>query len=133
MWLLKARMRLTFPEPVTLKRFFAPLCVFIFMGTPSFRRQNHRHGLAFEPPGTLDLADVGQLTGDSVEHELTKLGVRDLPTAEHHRDLDLVLFLEEPAGVPRLRFEVVIVDSGSELHFLKLDDDFETKTRHARR
>src|SRR5687768_3718341 len=30
MWLLKARIRFTFPDPVSLKRFFAPLWVFIF-------------------------------------------------------------------------------------------------------
>lgn len=30
MWLLNALRRRTFPEPVTEKRFLAPLCVFIF-------------------------------------------------------------------------------------------------------
>ena len=30
MWLLNALRRRTFPEAVTVKRFFAPLCVFIF-------------------------------------------------------------------------------------------------------
>ena len=30
MWLLNARMRFTFPDPVILKRFLAPLCDFIF-------------------------------------------------------------------------------------------------------
>jgi hypothetical protein len=30
MWLLNARIRFTFPDPVILKRFFAPLWVFIF-------------------------------------------------------------------------------------------------------
>src|SRR5687768_3986874 len=30
MWLLNALKRFTFPEPVVLKRFVAPLCVFIF-------------------------------------------------------------------------------------------------------
>ena len=30
MWLLKALRRLTFPDPVTLNRFLAPACVFIF-------------------------------------------------------------------------------------------------------
>ena len=30
MWLLNARRRLTFPDPVILKRFLAPLCDFIF-------------------------------------------------------------------------------------------------------
>src|SRR5689334_16525160 len=122
MWLLKARMRFTFPEPVTLKRFFAPLCVFIFMGTPSFRRQNHRHGFAFQPPCALDLADVLELLSDAVEHCLAELWMRDLPTAEHHRHLDLVLLLEEAPSVARLRVEVVVVDAGAELHFLQLDD-----------
>jgi len=37
MWLLNARMRFTLPEPVILKRFFAPLCVFIFGIADSFR------------------------------------------------------------------------------------------------
>src|SRR5690242_19492108 len=118
MWLLNARMRLTFPEPVTLKRFFAPLCVFIFMGTPSFRRHYHRHGFAFEPTCALDLADVGEVGGDTIEHRLAQLGVRDLSAAKHHRDLDLVLLLEKSAGMPSFRVEVMVVDAGSEFHFL---------------
>src|SRR5690242_20588134 len=122
MWLLKARMRLILPEPVTLKRFFAPLCVFIFMGTPSFRRQNHRHGFSFQAPRALDLADVREVLSDAVEHCLAELRMRDLPTTEHHRHLDLVLLLEESAGMPGLRIEVMVVDAGTELHFLQLDD-----------
>src|SRR5262245_7323526 len=35
MWLLKALYRRTFPVPVTLKRFFAPLWLFIFIATSS--------------------------------------------------------------------------------------------------
>jgi hypothetical protein len=35
MWLLYALRRRTFPDPVTEKRFFAPLCVFIFGMRPS--------------------------------------------------------------------------------------------------
>ena len=37
MWLLNALMRFTFPEPVILKRFLAPLCDFIFgIAVPSY-------------------------------------------------------------------------------------------------
>jgi hypothetical protein len=42
---LNALFRLTFPVPVTLNRFAAPLWVFIFgmLHDPLFRRENHRH------------------------------------------------------------------------------------------
>src|SRR5688572_4018611 len=79
MWLLKAFRRRTFPEPVTEKRFFAPLWVFIF-GTVTarlFRRENHRHGLAFELRFALDLGHIGELLGDAIDDFTTELRVRD--------------------------------------------------------
>src|SRR5947199_325210 len=72
--------------------------------------------------GTVDLADVGEVIRDTIEHGLSELRVCDLPAAEHHRHLDFVLLLEESARVARLRLEVVIIDARSELHFLELDD-----------
>src|SRR5688572_5852615 len=123
MWLLNAFRRRTFPVPVTEKRFFAPLWVFIF-GTVTarlFRRENHRHGLALELRLALDLGDVGELLSDAVDDFPTQLRVRDLPPAEHQRHLHLVAFLEKPAGVTRLRVEVVIVDARSVLHLLEVN------------
>src|SRR5581483_7576281 len=80
MWLLYALFFRTFPEPVTLKRFAAPLCVFIFMGviSPSFRCEDHGHVLPLELRIRLDLSDVGELGRDPVEHFLAQLRVRDL-------------------------------------------------------
>jgi|SRR5437868_12684944 len=83
MWLLKALILLSFPEPVILNRFLAPLCAFIFgiaiflyfdracarimisvvplttSRIPLFRRENHRHELPFELRVRLDLGDIG--------------------------------------------------------------------------
>jgi hypothetical protein len=98
MWLLKARMRFTFPEPVILKRFLAPLCDFIFgiaipfMSIPRLetrivifvplprspaprflafrllRREDHRHELSFELGIALDLRDVRELLSNPIHH-----------------------------------------------------------------
>ena len=106
-------MRFTLPVPVILKRFVAPLCVFIFgiarslylgvriivMDFPSSR------------PALSIFAMSASSTAHPIEHRLSELGVSDLPTTEHHGHLHLVLLLEEPARVPRLRVEVVIVDA----------------------
>src|SRR5687768_18543301 len=74
MWLLNAFRRRTFPVPVTEKRFFAPLWVFIFgiasspSSAPLLRRENHRHGLALEPRVRFDLRDRGELRGEPIDH-----------------------------------------------------------------
>src|SRR5688572_13432018 len=47
--------------------------------------------------------------------------MRDLPTAEHEGDLDLVALSQEAAGVARLRLEVVILDPGAVLDLLEMD------------
>src|SRR5687767_5099086 len=123
MWLLYALLRFTLPLPVTEKRFFAPLWVFIFGMTRarSFRRENHRHRLAFHFRIALDLRDVGEFGGDAVDHGLPQLGMRDLPTAEHEGDLDLVAFSQEATGVSCLRLEVVILDPRAVLDLLEMD------------
>src|SRR5688500_8505169 len=123
-WLLNAFRRRTFPVPVTEKRFFAPLWVFIFGTVPArlFRRENHGHRLAFEFRLALDLGDVGELLGDAIDDLAAELRVRDLPPAEHQRHLHLVAFLEEPPGVTRLRVEVVIIDARSVLHLFQVND-----------
>src|ERR1044071_6828210 len=70
MWLLKALFRFTLPLPVTEKRFLAPRWLFIFgiTRTRSFRRENHRHRLAFHFRVAFDLRHVGELCSDAVDH-----------------------------------------------------------------
>src|SRR5215207_3490762 len=126
MWLLNAFRRRTFPVPVTEKRFFAPLWVFIFGITRSrcralLRRENHGHRLPFHLRVALDLRDVRELGRHPVDDHPPELRVGDLSAAEHHGHLDLVPLLEEPAGVARLRLEVVLLDPRPVLHFLELD------------
>ncbi len=45
----------------------------------------------------------------------------DLPSSEHERHLHLVSFAQEAPSVARLGIEVVLIDAGTELHFLELD------------
>src|SRR5688500_8759986 len=124
MWLLLAFRRRIFPVPVTEKRFFAPLCVFILGIVQSclFWRKNHCELLAFELGRALDLGDVPQFGRDSIDHCHAQLRVRDLTPAEHQRDLDLVFLLQEPPRMPRFRREIMLVDAGAVLHFLELYD-----------
>lgn len=46
----------------------------------------------------------------------------DLTTAKHQGDLDLVALFKKTPGVARLRFEVVVINSRTVLHFLEMDD-----------
>src|SRR5215217_5986036 len=123
MWLLNAFERFTFPVPVTEKRFFAPRWLFIFgiTRTRSFRRENHRHRFAFHLRIALDLRDIREIGGDSVHYSPPQLRVCDLTTAKHESDLDLVALTEKPAGMARLRLEVVFLDPRAVLHFLEMD------------
>src|SRR6476659_11008635 len=84
MWLLKALFRFTLPVPVTEKRFLAPRWLFIFgiTRTRSFRRENHRHRLAFHLCFAFDLRDISEIGGDAVDHSPPQFRVRDLTTAE---------------------------------------------------
>src|SRR5512138_2611838 len=123
MWLLKALKRFTLPLPVTEKRFLAPRWLFIFgiTRTRSFRRENHRHRVAFHLFLALDLRDVREIVRDPVDYSLSQLRMGDLTTAEHESDLDLVTLSEEAAGMSRLRVEVVILDPGAVLDLLEMD------------
>src|SRR5688500_4559106 len=87
-----------------------------------FGRKNHCELLPFHLGRALDLGDVGQFGCDPVHHGHAQLRMRDLPPAEHQRDLHLVFLLEESPGVTRLRVEVVVVDARPVLHFLELND-----------
>src|SRR5688500_11945842 len=118
MWRLWAWPRFTSPRPVSLKRFRAPLWDFIFgivlrslVVRALLRRDDHRHQLSFQPARALDLSNVGELRGDAIQHGLSELRMRDLPTTEHHGHLHLVLLFQEPPRVSRLGLEIVLADA----------------------
>jgi hypothetical protein len=69
-----------------------------------------------------DLADIRQARRHPIEYRAAQLEVGDLPAAEHHRHLHLVAVTQELARVACLEVEIVVVDSGTVLHFLELDD-----------
>ena len=65
--------------------------------------------------------ELGQLVGQAVQDLLPALRMRDLASAEHDRDLDLVLVAEEALDVPLLGGVVVRRDLRAELD-LAYDD-----------
>jgi hypothetical protein len=63
-----------------------------------------------------------KLVGELVQQNLAKIRVRHFAPTEHHRHFDLVALLQELRGLPALRREIVIIDLGTNAHFLELDD-----------
>ena len=61
------------------------------------------------------IAELGELLGQAVEDHRPALGVGHLATAEHDRDLDLVLVLQEALDVTLLGRVVVLGDLRPEL------------------
>src|SRR3972149_268565 len=115
MWLLLAFHLFSFPEPVTLNLFAAPLWVFI-LGTlyllPSLRRYDHRDAVAFMPWCMLYVELSGEYLYELIEDLHAELGPDPLPAPEEHGDLGLVSVVQEPPYVPHLEFEVVVVYLG---------------------
>jgi nucleoside-diphosphate-sugar epimerase len=79
------------------------------------RAEHHGHVAAVEVGTLLDLGEVLELLGEALEDHLPALGVRDLATTEHDRDLDLVAALEEALDVALLRLVVADGDLRTEL------------------
>src|SRR5205085_7409478 len=105
-------MRRILPVPVTLKRRFTPLWVFILatslllrdrtgsldrltlrawrlIGLGSTRRQDHRHVAPFHTYGLLNRGHALELCVDLIEQVAADLRVRDLRRAGLHRDVEL--------------------------------------------
>src|SRR5207244_218698 len=128
MWLFIACRRSTLPVPVTLNRFFAPLCVFCF-GIVSrhprvlCRAQQHHHVPAVEERWRLDLTDLLDVLCQSHQKVAAPLRVRGLAPSEHDRDLDLRALVEEALDVALLRVVVVNADLRPELDLLDVDRD----------
>src|SRR5438270_2543019 len=79
-WLFIARRRRILPVPVTLNRFFAPLCVFcfgIFFDSRVLRRTQHHHHVApVEERRRLDRADLLDVVGEPQQQVPSALRVR---------------------------------------------------------
>src|SRR3954471_10903030 len=123
MWLWLACQRLSFPDPVVLKRFMAARLVFCFgICIRLFGCNHHRHVAALELGIGLDLAHISQICRHPVEHRLAQLQMRHLPATEHHGHLDLVAVAEELPRMAGLEIKVMVVDARTVLHFLELND-----------
>src|SRR6476660_2151990 len=114
------RRRSTLPGELSLNRFFAPLCVFIFgivfCNSRVLRRPEHHHHV---PPvlqrRRLDLADLLHVLGQPHQQVAAAFRVVLLTPAEHDRDLDLGALVEEALDMAFLGVVVVDSDLGSEL------------------
>src|SRR5439155_17360313 len=127
-WLFIARRRSSFPVPVTLNRFFAPLCVFVFgicfRNSRVLRRsQHHHHVPAVLQRRRFDLADLLHVLREPHQQIAPPLRVVLLAPPEHDRDLDLRTLIEEALDVALLRVVVVDPDLGPELDLLDVDLD----------
>ncbi len=107
MCLIPAFLLLTFPVPVILNLFAAPLFVFIFGIRSSFtwlgyyllklfllldRRDKHRHVAAFELGRGFDSGHVLELFGHALKHPHPEFRVRYLSALEDYEYLDLIPF-----------------------------------------
>ena len=125
-WLFIARRRRSFPAPVSLNRFFAPLCRFCF-GIVSFHSrvlrwpQHHHHVPPVLQRRRLDHAELLDVLGEPHQQVPPTLRVQLLAPPEHDRDLDLRPLVEEADDVALLGVVVVNADLRPELDLLDLD------------
>src|SRR5262245_44837522 len=88
---------------------------------PLFRRDHHGHLAAFHARVLLDLGDGVEIALDAHQHIHAELLVRELTTAEAHRDLHLVAFVDEALHAAHLDVVIVIVDARAQLDLFDLD------------
>src|SRR5437868_14464039 len=101
LWLFIACRRVSFPVPVSLNRFLAPLCVFclgiVFVYSRILRRpEQHDHVPSVEERRGFDLPDLLDVLRESHQEVPAAFRMGVLAPAEHDRDLDLPSLLQEP-------------------------------------
>ncbi len=84
------------------------------------RGKYHDEVATLELHGLIDLRDIGHLASKSVEHLPALILIGDLPSLEHNRRLHFVPFLDEPASMPSLEFEIMDVSVGMEPNLFDL-------------
>src|SRR5436190_13844155 len=117
------RRRSTLPVELSLNRFFAPLCVFVFgivfCNSRVLRRPEHHHHVApILQRRRLDLADLLHVLRQPHQEVAATFRVVLLPPAEHDRDLDLCALVEEALDMALLGVVVVDPDLRPELDLL---------------
>src|SRR5215210_889587 len=116
---------MSLPVPVTLKRFFVPLCVFVF-GISLYPRvlrwtQNHHHVATVEERLRFDLPDLLDVLRKPEQQIAAALRMGRLAAPEHDRHLDLGALVQEALDVSLLGVVVVYSDLRSELDLLDVD------------
>ena len=84
-------------------------------------RQQHAHVAPFLERRGLDHAESVEILEEPLQQRPAPLRVGLLTTAEHDRDLDLVVVLEEALDVALLRFVVVLGDLRPQLDLTNVD------------
>jgi len=126
---------MSLPVAVTLKRFFAPLCVFSFCSVTALtalpllhrlllakRVHEHNHRSAFEPRRRFDRPVRPQLIGELIQQAPADIRMRHLAPAEKHGQFHFVAGIEKLRGLAALCLEIMIVDLRPNPHFFQLDD-----------
>ena len=70
----------------------------------------------------LDFGEISQVHCYFIHHLAAQLRMGDLTTAKHQGDFNFVAFFQKTARVARFRFEVMVINSRTVFHFLKMDD-----------
>jgi len=63
-----------------------------------------------------------ELLGQLIQQTTPNVWVRHFPTAEEHRQFDLITRIKKTRGLTTLGFEVMIVNFRSDPHLFELDD-----------
>ena len=142
MWLEYARRPRSLPVAVFLKRFLAPEWLFIFGMANGVLKQSPgrgRYAAGCDSPAVLPGARImcmlrpscwgacsttamlAEVSEEPVEQRPAAFGVRLLAAAEHDRDLDLVLLVEEALDVALLGLVVVVGDLRPQLDLADVD------------
>ena len=130
MWDLKACLRLSFPVPVTVKRFLALLLVFIFGMSSVYGGSGEalsgiyffgRSVMNIRFPSSFGISSTVPTSSSSCakrSNNFSPLLEDDAPSAEEDVRLELVALLEELAGVFHLEVEIVVVRVGTKTNLL---------------
>ena len=84
-------------------------------------REHHRHVASVELRRRLHLGVGSDDLGNPVQDSHTQLGVRDLASTEHDRDLDLVTLIQELLNFASFGIEVTTANFRAVFHLLDHD------------
>src|SRR5690554_5947364 len=106
---------------IKMARSAHPLRLSSGAGPRAAGREDRRHRTALHPRRRLDDDLVANLIDDRLDLLERDLGVRDLTTAEAHRDLHLIAALNKAADMVHLEADIMVIGLRAELNLFQLD------------